>query len=41
MKKITKPKEIGELIVLGKAVSIGYFNNSNETQKNILNLMEK
>jgi len=31
--KITKPKEIGELIVLGKAVSIGYFNNSNETQK--------
>ena len=32
-KVITKPKEIGELVVLGKSVSAGYFNDPDETQK--------
>ena len=34
---ITKPKKIGELVVLGKSVSAGYFNDPDETQKRYFN----
>ncbi len=39
--KISKPGEIGELVILGKSVSIKYFNDPVETKKRYFTINEK